>query len=64
MPESFVNAGILKDPATNSLINDEVASIRATERVQNHRDTVRHIKEDGEEGEPTNGDSVTYIWRK
>lgn len=51
LPEDLVNAVIFEDQATNSLINNEVSSIRVPERVQNHLHAVRHIKEQQQEEE-------------
>ena len=49
LPEDFVNAGIFEELAMSSLIDNEAASIRVTELVQNHLDAVRYIMEDKDE---------------
>ena len=49
LPKDLINDGSFEDPFTSSLVYDEVAGVRVTERVQDHLDGERDAK--GDEGD-------------
>ena len=55
LPEDLINAGVFDDPATSSVVYDEVAGIRVTETVQRHlegeRDPMKGEDSDEEDEE-------------